>query len=110
MPYLSANIAEFWRRWHISLSSWLRDYLFIPLGGSRDGEWHTARNLFLTMALGGLWHGASWNFVVWGMYNGLLLIGHRAFRAFAGTRPYLDAALRTAPGTAARVAVTFGSV
>ncbi|HTK75574.1 MAG TPA: MBOAT family O-acyltransferase [Gemmataceae bacterium] len=110
MPYLSANIAEFWRRWHISLSSWLRDYLFIPLGGSRDGEWHTARNLFLTMALGGLWHGASWNFVVWGMYNGLLLIGHRAFRVFAGTRPYLDAALRTAPGTALRVTITFGSV
>lgn len=110
MPYLSANIAEFWRRWHISLSSWLRDYLFIPLGGSRGGEWRTARNLFLTMALGGLWHGASWNFVVWGMYNGLLLIGHRAFRTFMESRPALDAALQTAPGTALRVVVTFGSV
>jgi alginate O-acetyltransferase complex protein AlgI len=110
MPYLSANIAEFWHRWHISLSSWLRDYLFIPLGGSRVGEWRTARNLFLTMTLGGLWHGASWNFVIWGMYNGLLLIGHRSFCAFANARPALDAALRMAPGTALRMVVTFGSV
>jgi alginate O-acetyltransferase complex protein AlgI len=110
MPYLSANIAEFWRRWHISLSTWLRDYLFIPLGGSRGGEWRTAVNLFLTMTLGGLWHGANWNFVVWGMYNGLLLIGHRGFRGFAEKRPVLDAALRTAPGTALRLAVTFGAV
>src|SRR5439155_22224619 len=96
-PYQARNIQDFWRRWHISLSTVLRDYLFIPLGGSRGGEWMTARNLFLTMALGGLWHGASWNFVVWGMYNGLLLIGHRAFRAFADTRQYLDDALRTDP-------------
>jgi alginate O-acetyltransferase complex protein AlgI len=110
MPYLSANIAEFWRRWHISLSSWLRDYLFVPLGGSRGGEWRTARNLFLTMSIGGLWHGASWNFVVWGMYNGLLLIGHRAFRAFAEACPVLDDALRTTVGTILRVVVTFGSV
>src|ERR1019366_2012040 len=62
MPYLAVNISEFWRRWHISLSTWLRDYLFIPLGGSRAGEWQTARNLMITMRLGGLWHGASWNF------------------------------------------------
>ena len=59
MPYLSANVSEFWRRWHISLSSWLRDYLFIPLGGSRGGPWRTGRNLLITMTLGGLWHGAS---------------------------------------------------
>lgn len=72
-PYLSASIAEFWRRWHISLSSWLRDYLYIPLGGSRGGEWLTCRNLMITMALGGLWHGASWNFVLWGVYHGALL-------------------------------------
>lgn len=72
-PYLSASIAEFWRRWHISLSSWLRDYLYIPLGGSRNGEWLTCRNLMLTMALGGLWHGASWTFVLWGIYHGALL-------------------------------------
>ncbi|MFM7148206.1 MAG: MBOAT family O-acyltransferase [Gemmataceae bacterium] len=65
MPYLSRNISEFWRRWHISLSTWLRDYLFIPLGGSRGGSWMTYRNLLITMTLGGLWHGASWNFVLW---------------------------------------------
>lgn len=72
-PYLSTSMAELWRRWHISLSLWLRDYLFIPLGGSRHGEWITCRNLILTMALGGLWHGAAWNFVLWGLYNGVLL-------------------------------------
>lgn len=65
-PYLSANITEFWRRWHMSLSSWLRDYLYITLGGSRGSTLRTYRNLMLTMLLGGLWHGASWNFVVWG--------------------------------------------
>lgn len=77
-PYLSANIAEFWRRWHISLSSWLRDYLFIPLGGSRLGAWKTYRNLLIVMLLGGLWHGANWTFVIWGLYHGLLLALHRA--------------------------------
>jgi alginate O-acetyltransferase complex protein AlgI len=91
-PYLSANIAEFWRRWHISLSSWLRDYLFIPLGGSRLGTWKTYRNLLLVMLLGGLWHGANWTFVIWGLYHGLLLALHRAMplpRAFgsAALRP-----------------------
>ena len=76
-PYLSASIGEFWRRWHISLSSWLRDYLYIPLGGSRGGEWLTCRNLMITMALGGLWHGASWTFVLWGVYHGALLAAGR---------------------------------
>lgn len=76
-PYLAGNIAEFWRRWHMSLSSWLRDYLYIPLGGSRGGKLFTYRNLMLTMLLGGLWHGASWNFVVWGGMHGLALIAHR---------------------------------
>jgi alginate O-acetyltransferase complex protein AlgI len=78
MPYLAANISEFWRRWHISLSSWLRDYLFIPLGGSRLGTWKTYRNLLIVMLLGGLWHGANWTFVIWGLYHGLLLALHRA--------------------------------
>jgi alginate O-acetyltransferase complex protein AlgI len=78
-PYFSVNPAEFWRRWHISLSSWLRDYLYIPLGGSKGGVRKTYRNLMLTMVLGGLWHGAAWNFVLWGFYQGLLLIGHRWF-------------------------------
>src|SRR2546421_7653302 len=67
LPYLSANVSEFWRRWHISLSSWLRDYLYIPLGGGRGGRALVYRNLLLTMTLGGLWHGASWTFVAWGL-------------------------------------------
>jgi D-alanyl-lipoteichoic acid acyltransferase DltB (MBOAT superfamily) len=78
LPYFSVNPSEFWRRWHISLSTWLRDYLYIPLGGSRHGEARTYRNLMLTMVLGGLWHGAAWNFVLWGAYQGLLLVVHRA--------------------------------
>ncbi len=69
-PYKSLNLQEFWRRWHISLSTWLRDYLYVPLGGNRKGAWKTYRNLLLTMLLGGLWHGASWNFVVWGALHG----------------------------------------
>jgi alginate O-acetyltransferase complex protein AlgI len=72
-PYLAGSIQEFWHRWHISLSLWLRDYLYIPLGGNRHGELKTYRNLCMTMLLGGLWHGASWNFVIWGGYHGLLL-------------------------------------
>ena len=72
-PYISQSITEFWRRWHISLSNWLRDYLYIPLGGNRGSVVKTYRNLFLTMLLGGLWHGANWTFVVWGAYHGLIL-------------------------------------
>lgn len=79
-PYVAASISEFWRRWHISLSSWLRDYLYIPLGGSRLGRFLTLRNLFITMLLGGLWHGAAWNFILWGILHGLLLIGGRFIR------------------------------
>jgi len=76
-PYLSASITEFWRRWHMSLSSWLRDYLYIPLGGNRGGTWRTYRNLLITMFLGGLWHGASWTFVAWGMLHGIGLAAHK---------------------------------
>ncbi len=72
-PYFAKNMSEFWQRWHISLSRWLRDYLYIPLGGNRHGKFNTYRNLFITMGLGGLWHGASWNFVLWGLLNGLFL-------------------------------------
>ena len=82
-PYLSISITEFWRRWHISLSRWLRDYLYIPLGGNRGGTWWTYRNLMVTMLLGGLWHGASWNFVIWGGYHGALLSVER----MAGVKP-----------------------
>jgi alginate O-acetyltransferase complex protein AlgI len=110
MPYLSANVSEFWRRWHISLSSWLRDYLFIPLGGSRGGARQTNRNLLITMTLGGLWHGASWGFIAWGVLHGVYLIGHRAFRSLCERVVWLDRLLRTGPGTAARVAVTFLAV
>jgi len=80
LPYLSANIAEFWRRWHISLSSWLRDYLYIPLGGSRHGRLRLYAALMTTMLLGGLWHGASWNFVIWGLLHGGVLAGERLWR------------------------------
>lgn len=76
-PYFAVNPSDFWRRWHISLSNWLRDYLYIPLGGNRGGPLRTYRNLCLTMLLGGLWHGASWNFIWWGAYHGVLLCGHR---------------------------------
>jgi alginate O-acetyltransferase complex protein AlgI len=76
-PYLAADITDFWRRWHVSLSSWLRDYLYVPLGGNRGSRLFTYRNLMLTMLLGGLWHGAAWNFVVWGGLHGLALIVHR---------------------------------
>jgi len=76
-PYLSANITEFWRRWHISLSTWLRDYLYIPLGGNRKGKLNTYLNLMITMLLGGLWHGAAWTFVVWGGLHGLYLAVHK---------------------------------
>jgi alginate O-acetyltransferase complex protein AlgI len=82
-PYLSADIVEFWRRWHISLSTWLRDYLYIPLGGNRNGRFKTYRNLMVTMLLGGLWHGASWTFVIWGGLHGLFL----AAAKLIGTRP-----------------------
>src|SRR5262245_16224117 len=110
MPYLSPNVSEFWRRWHVSLSTWLRDYLFIPLGGSRGSTWQTNRNLMITMALGGLWHGANWTYVVWGVLHGLMLVGHRQFRAYCEARPRLDAALQSYPGTAVRVFVTFSCV
>ena len=76
-PYFVTNPRDFWANWHISLSTWLRDYLYVPLGGNRSGLWMTYRNLFLTMLLGGLWHGAQWTFVLWGLYQGMVLILHR---------------------------------
>lgn len=76
-PYMAVNPSDFWRRWHISLSTWLRDYLYIPLGGNKKGEGRTYFNLMVTMLLGGLWHGAAWNFIIWGFYHGILLCIHR---------------------------------
>jgi alginate O-acetyltransferase complex protein AlgI len=107
MPFLSANIAEFWRRWHISLSTWLRDYLFIPLGGSRHGEWRTDRNLLITFTLGGLWHGANWPMVVWGVLMGVWLVLHRLTTRALEPFPAIRAVLRTPPGWVVRVAITF---
>ena len=78
-PYLAASPSDFWGRWHISLSRWLRDYLYIPLGGNRGGRLLTLRNLMLTMLLGGLWHGPAWHFIAWGGYHGLLLCLYRPF-------------------------------
>ena len=77
-PYFVMSPQAFWRHWHISLSTWLRDYLYIPLGGNRGGAWKTNRNLMITMALGGLWHGAAWTFVLWGLYQGAVLVAARA--------------------------------
>jgi alginate O-acetyltransferase complex protein AlgI len=84
LPYFAVNPSEFWRRWHISLSTWLRDYLYIPLGGNRGGLWRTCRNLMLTMLLGGLWHGAAFSYVLWGAYQGALLVAHRLWQGRRG--------------------------
>lgn len=85
-PYLSQNITEFWRRWHISLSTWLRDYVYIPLGGNRKGKARTYINNFLTMLIGGLWHGANWTFVVWGALNGIYLAVHKLYLDVRGMK------------------------
>jgi D-alanyl-lipoteichoic acid acyltransferase DltB (MBOAT superfamily) len=82
-PYFVVSPQAFWRHWHISLSTWLRDYLYIPLGGSRGGRWKTHRNLMITMALGGLWHGAAWTFVLWGLYQGAVLVVARVVQQWA---------------------------
>ena len=78
-PYISSSVTEFWRRWHISLSSWFKDYLYIPLGGSRISQFVTIRNLLIVWTLTGLWHGASFNFVLWGLYYGIVLIIEKVF-------------------------------
>jgi D-alanyl-lipoteichoic acid acyltransferase DltB (MBOAT superfamily) len=87
LPYLAASPREFWRRWHISLSTWLRDYLYIPLGGSRGSAARTQRNLALTMLLGGLWHGAAWTFVLWGAWHGALICAQRALAPMLARAP-----------------------
>lgn len=93
-PYQAATPAEFWHRWHMSLSTWLRDYLFIPLGGSRVARPRVYLNLMITMALGGLWHGPSWHFMVWGIYQGVLLCGHRLWSATAANAQLYQRLLR----------------
>ena len=101
LPYLSKNVSEFWKRWHISLSSWLQQYLYIPLGGNRRGTVRTYVNLFLTMLIGGLWHGAAWTFVVWGGLHGLALCVHKLYRKRRGKGE------NSAVGTALSVVGTF---
>jgi alginate O-acetyltransferase complex protein AlgI len=86
-PYAALGFADFWRRWHITLSSWLRDYLYISLGGNRHGTWRTLLNLMLTMLLGGLWHGAAWNFVIWGALHGLFLWAERGLKLLLARAP-----------------------
>lgn len=88
-PWLASNLTEFWRRWHISLSTWLRDYLFIPMGGSRVSSFMIKRNLFITMALGGLWHGADWHYVVWGVFHGTGLALSKDWSDFVDRTPAL---------------------
>ena len=105
-PYFSTSIVDFWRRWHISLSTWLRDYLYISLGGNRKGVSRTYINLMITMVLGGLWHGAAWNFVIWGAYQGALLCVNRVATAWIVRHAGIDAFLKSRPGTVLRWAVT----
>ncbi len=105
-PYASSDITEFWRRWHMTLSRWLRDYLYISLGGNRGGALRTYRNLFLTMLIGGLWHGARWTFVAWGAYHGILLAIHKLFVDRTAKMPKLVAARKTVPYRAIATIVT----
>ena len=107
LPYFAVNPSDFWSRWHISLSTWLRDYLYIPLGGSRCREWKITRNLMLTMVIGGLWHGAAWNFVLWGFYHGMLLVVHRQSRGLASRIFGAASAAGRSVSFLARVAVMF---
>jgi alginate O-acetyltransferase complex protein AlgI len=107
MPFLARNFAEFWKRWHMSLSGWLRDYLFFPLGGSRGGRWLVYRNLLITFTICGLWHGAAWNFVLWGLATGVILCLHREWQSFCKGAAGLERALQSLPGTIVSIAATF---
>lgn len=104
LPYFAKNFSDFWRRWHITLSSWLRDYLYITLGGNRGGYLFTQRNLMITMLLGGLWHGANWTFIIWGFLHGLYLIGQRVIEPMTNRLvQFLPKAISTIIG----IAITF---
>jgi alginate O-acetyltransferase complex protein AlgI len=112
-PYKARNISEFWRRWHMTLSAFLRDYLYIPLGGNRKGEVRRYVNLFVTMLLGGIWHGAGWTFVIWGALHGAYLCanhGYVALRGALGMRPSEGRLARLASGALTFVCVVVGWV
>ena len=106
-PYFALSPSDFWERWHISLSRWLRDYLYISLGGSRAARWKIYRNLMLTMVLGGLWHGAAWNYVLWGMFHGGILVGYRLLFGKTG-RPAADGVMARAALMALMFVLTLG--
>ena len=93
-PYFAQNISDFWHRWHISLSSWLREYLYIPLGGNRGPRWFVYRNIMITMLLGGLWHGAAWTFVIWGAFHGIALVVHRKWTRLTNGLEGVNRAMR----------------
>lgn len=107
LPYLATSIADFWHHWHMSLSTWLRDYLFIPLGGSRGSKWFNWRNLMLTMVLGGLWHGAAMHFVIWGAYQGFMLIVHKEWKTFTDRIPAMVSFKQSKLGRALAIVLTF---
>ncbi|MBE6887606.1 MAG: MBOAT family protein [Ruminococcaceae bacterium] len=106
LPYLSRNVTELWKRWHISLSSWLQEYLYISLGGNRKGKVRTYINLVLTMVLGGIWHGASWNYILWGLLHGLSLAVHKLWVGFTHSSKKAHSALSAAVCTVATFAFT----
>jgi alginate O-acetyltransferase complex protein AlgI len=105
-PFLATNVADFWRRWHITLYSFMRDYLYIALGGSRVSATRQVVNAMITMTLVGLWHGAAWNFVLWGVYNGVLVVGYRFVALGLDALPAIRRALGTLPGTVLCIGVT----
>jgi alginate O-acetyltransferase complex protein AlgI len=114
-PYNAANISDFWQRWHISLSRWIRDYLYIPLGGSRGSEARTCFNLLVTMTIAGAWHGAGWAFIIWGAYHGLLLLGYhitapvrKIVSTVAARSVWSDWLFKTLGGVATFIAVAYG--
>ena len=106
LPYLAENVSDFWRRWHISLSNWLRDYVFFPLGGSRGSLARTCLNLMVLFTLCGLWHGAAWRFVAWGFLTGVWMCAYQITRPWMQAQPWLNRMLLTAPGTAIRIGST----
>jgi alginate O-acetyltransferase complex protein AlgI len=106
MPMLADSWSDVWQRWHISLSSWLRDYVFNPLGGMRAGRWKVYRNLLVTMTLCGLWHGASWTFILWGVVQGMFQVAHHVFHGFARGVPWLKRGLASQVGIAICVVLT----